>query len=92
MCAPASVRSIRQVIEKYEAGKRGVECGHDKDFQANCFAKVWGSCGGGRGRGGEEAEVGKGQRWGGGGEEAAGEWRVWRGGRGSRRAGMGVSW
>ena len=28
------------MIEKYEAGKRGAECGHDKDFQANCFAKA----------------------------------------------------
>lgn len=32
--------STKAVVEKYEAGKRGLECGHDKDYQANCFAKA----------------------------------------------------
>lgn len=33
-------QSIKLTLENYEKGKRGVECGHEKDFQANCFAKV----------------------------------------------------
>lgn len=32
--------SIKNVITSYEAGKRGKDCGHATDFQANCFAKV----------------------------------------------------
>ena len=33
-------QSVRMTLENYEKGKRGIECGHDKDHQANCFAKA----------------------------------------------------
>lgn len=32
--------SIKAFMTAYEAGKRGVQCGHETDHQANCFAKV----------------------------------------------------
>lgn len=33
--------SIRAFLEAMQAGKRGTECGHATDSQANCFCKVW---------------------------------------------------
>ncbi len=33
-------RSIRNAIEAWGAGKRGVDIGDPEDFQANCFTKV----------------------------------------------------
>ena len=33
-------QSVRVLLENFEKGKRGVDCGNEKDFQANCFARA----------------------------------------------------